>query len=698
MKFSNIIFLLFMVFGFSLLAQNDNPIFFENFDNNDAKWTVDDAFDTKSYIKDGSYYMINKTSSSYYAFWNDFELDASKDFSIEIKIKALEGDDNCYQGVVFCANSIENRYSFSVSDNGFYRPLYVKDSNYDNDKWLETDFINEDKKYNVLKVKKENNYINYYINGNKVDSKPFKGGFGNYFGFIVSSSSKVKADYIKIYGTKPKINIVKNPITAPLENLGKNINTSCEELHPIISPDGKILYFVRDDYPLNTEDPDKNDIWYSEFKNRKWTKAKNIDRPINNAGNNALIAVTPDNNTLILKSRYNAWGEEIGRGFSKSTKNDDGSWSIPQNIDVDNYYNNGKYSSFSLSADLEVLISDIEHKNTYGKNDLYVSFLKSDGSYTEPENMGAVINTPQDEGTPFLASDGKTLYFSSEGHPGYGSSDIYVTKRIDNTWKNWTTPLNLGPVINSPHWDAYFTIDAQGEYAYLVSSSSGFGEEDIFRVKLPKQLQPEPVVILSGKVLDKNTNKPLSAEVFYDNFYSGKQVAVSNSNASSGKYKVILTSGAKYGIFAKKSGYFAQSDYIDLTQIEEFKEIEKNLYLSPISVNDKIALNNVFFKTGEAKLLTSSYPELNRLVKIMKINQDIEIQVQGHTNNIGNKNALIDLSEQRATEVKKYLVKKGITPGRITTKGFGASKPVADNSTFEGRRKNQRVEFIVTKK
>lgn len=695
----------FLFFSSFAFGQNIPLLFDEDFNDPNSGWNIEDDDESETYMKSGNFYMYNKTKSSYYFYWNSYDFEMDKDFMLETDITLTYGKEDDYAGVIFCGYGVDDAYSFSLSMDGKYRVAVNEDGEMEG-KWEKTDVIKPKGQTNKIKVEKINNRLSFYINGTLVRSTKYQGSFGDDFGFILSSSAKAYSTFYKIYGIRPKINIVDNPIMNPKENLGAGINTKYEELHPVISPDGKTMYFVRDDYPRNIGDPNTNDIWVSKFNGNTWGRAFNIERPINNDGNNAVIAVTPDNNRLILKARYTAFGEELGSGFSYSTKNNDGTWSIPKNIDVDNYYNDGDYSSFALSTDLQVLILDIERSdNTYGQNDLYVSFRNSDGTYSEPKNLGNVVNTADEEGTPFLAADGRTLYFSSYGHAGYGSSDIFVTKRLDNTWTNWTTPLNLGPGINTDDWDAYFTLDASGEYAYLVSSANGYGEEDIFRIKLQEELQPDPVVIIYGKVLDKKTNLPLSSDIKYDDFLTNEEIGVAISNGQDGTYKIVLPCGKKYGFFAQKSGYFALSDNIDLTNITEYTEIERDLYLVPIQqnndnnntqpANNKIVLNNIFFQRGKAELLPTSYPELDRLVQMMNDNSDLEIEIQGHTNNVGDHDLLVELSEQRAVNVKNYLIQKGISANRISTKGYGPDNPIADNSTQDGRTINQRVEFLI---
>lgn len=693
-------FIILFFLSINIYAQ-DIPIFIdENFDNNNQDWVVEDDSEANSEINNGYYFIYNKSSDYAYRFWNSFEVDDNMDFIIEVKIRQVYGEESYGYGIMFSSLGVDNNYNFEISSNGYYRASNQEDGYYDDNDWVKTPHVKPKGEYNLLKVKKNNDYLYYYINNKLINATKYDGGFGNDFGFILRTKMKAQVDYFKIYADQPKINIVDNPISNPKENLGTDVNTSYSELIPVIAPDGKTIYFVRDDYPGNVgDDQDHNDIWYTKLNGEEWAKAKNMGRPLNNDGHNFVISVTPDNNSLILNGTYTAFGEDGGNGISISNQLKDGSWSIPKKIEIENFYNDDDYQNFTFSPDLQTIIMSIERSDdTEGESDLYVSFKKSNGQYTEPKNLGPDVNTFDEEGTPFLAADGKTLYFYSEGHRGYGSADIFISKRLDNTWTNWSEPLNLGPNINTAKWDAYFTLDAKGEYAYFVSSNNSIGEEDIFRVKLQEELQPDPVVLIYGKVFDNNTKKPLSSEILYDDLKTNEEVGVANSNPGTGEYKIILPYGKSYGFFAKKKGYMALSDNIDLTDIQEYTEIERDLYLVPIAVNEQIVLNNVFFQKGKADLYSSSYSELDRLVDLMKENPEIKIEILGHTNNIGDRQQLMDLSEQRAESVKKYIVEQGITESRITTKGHGPNKPIATNDTPEGRKKNQRVEFKITEK
>jgi outer membrane protein OmpA-like peptidoglycan-associated protein len=318
--------------------------------------------------------------------------------------------------------------------------------------------------------------------------------------------------------------------------------------------------------------------------------------------------------------------------------------------------------------------------------DLYAIFMRDDGTWTAPMNLGPTVNTLAEEGTPFIAADGKTMYFYSWGYSSYGQSDMYVTRRLDDTWKKWSEPENLGPDLNTPGWDAYYTLTASGEYAYFVSEKESYGLSDVFRAKLPQALRPAPVVLVSGTVIDKKTGKPLEATIKYELLPGGKDVGVAHSNPVTGEYKIILPAGAMYGFRAETKGYIPVNENLDVKKVKEYSEVTRNLELVPPEVGSVVRMNNIFFETGKSELKSESNAELDRLVESLKTSQTMELLIAGHTDNVGNDNSNKALSDA-----------KGIKSDRLKTSGFGKSKPVATNDTEEGRQLNRRVEFTITK-
>ncbi len=482
------------------------------------------------------------------------------------------------------------------------------------------------------------------------------------------------------------------------ENMGKNVNSVYNELAPVISPDGKTLFFTRDNHPENIGLNKKQDVWYSKKDNIGiYEPAKNIGSPINNSANNFVLSITPDGNAVLLGNVYEADGT-TSKGVSISY-NQGSTWSKPIKLNIKNFYNrNENIGGFYLANNSKILLMSVEGADSYGGLDLYMSQLENDGSWSEPLNMGKDINTAADEDSPFLASDNVTLYYATSGHCGYGNDDMFLTHRLDSGWVKWSEPENLGSKLNSSGWDAYYTIPASGDYAYFVSDKNSLGAEDIFKVSLPQSVRPKPVMMVSGKVFNSKLNVPVSAKIIYETLPDGKEVGIARSNPESGEYKIVLPSGFKYGFLAEAQGFIAINEHLDLTNFDAYKEITRDLALVPIEEGQTIRLNNIFFDFDKFTLLVDSYSELNRVAKFLNDNPDIRIEISGHTDSWGTEEYNQILSMNRANAVGQYLISKSIPKERFIIKGYGKSKPVVKNDTEENRQLNRRVEFLILKK
>lgn len=488
-----------------------------------------------------------------------------------------------------------------------------------------------------------------------------------------------------------------------LINAGSAVNTRYTEIKPVISSDGKTLFFARQGHPENIggrDDP--QDVWYAKLEDpvrQTWSEARNLGRPINNEGPNGVASVSPDGNTILLINTYSADGVLSPGGASLATRTKTG-WSAPVKLNILSYYNNSKQNvDYFLCNSGKILLMSVQRDDGAGDLDIYVSFLQKFGVWSKPLNLGKTINTGKADFAPFMAADEKTLYFASEGHKGYGKSDIFYSKRLDDTWQSWSKPMNLGPDVNTADWDAYYTLSAAADHAYLVSNRQGTEKSrDILRIALVPEFRPEPVILVTGKVLDARTKQPLQAKIIYYSLVTGEELGVATTNPEDGTYTIVLPSGTSYGYLAEADGYIAISENIDATDITDYTEERRDLYMVPMEVGQKIKLNNIFFAQSKFYLRESSFSELNRLVRIMNDYPNLEILVEGHTDNQGNPKLNLDLSVDRVSEVKKYLERKGIEPNRVGTKGWGDTKPIASNAQEETRRLNRRVEFTITKK
>jgi outer membrane protein OmpA-like peptidoglycan-associated protein len=480
------------------------------------------------------------------------------------------------------------------------------------------------------------------------------------------------------------------------ENLGKAINTKGQEINPIISADGKTLYFTRAEFEGNIGSPDKQDAWVSTLdKNNNWTEAVNLGAPVNNNGDNAIIGVSADGKTIYLINVYLPGGGLV-YGLSKSfyTKN---GWSFPKEIKIQNLYNDHDFSGFAISPHGNVLVMSVQRKDSEGRKDLYVSFIQKDDTWSEPQHMGNVLNSASDENSPFLALDNKTLYFTSSGRSGYGGGDVFLTRRLDDTWLNWSKPENLGPNINTANHDSYFNIPASGEYGYFSSTNDAIGRDDIFRIRLSPALKPDPVATVTGSVYEFETTTPVKAEISARILKTGEIFSKTTYEGDGGEFKLILPLKESYVITADDKEYFSSTEAIDLTDETGFRTIRKNLFLQPIKPGQHIRLANNMFSQSKADITEASFQELDRIIGLMNEYSEMEILLEGHTDNQGDIKKNIQLSEDRVLEVKKYLVLKGIGAFRIQTKAWGPAKPIASNLTEATRQKNRRVEFTILK-
>lgn len=491
-----------------------------------------------------------------------------------------------------------------------------------------------------------------------------------------------------------------------IEALDENVNSDVSELNPLLSPDGKTLYFSRKNHPENVGgERDIEDIWYSELDSTgHWTLAKNL-RQFNTSGPNfinTISSVTPDGRSaiILLGNKYLPNGKMMA-GVSISS-NVGGSWSTPVPLEITNDYNFSEKANYFLANNRRTLLMSVDREDSRGGRDLYVSFMNSDSTWTEPKNLGDVINSAGEESAPFLALDDKTLYFSSNGFSGYGGSDIYVSKRLDDTWTNWSEPENLGPEINSSLEDLFFNIPANSEYAYY---SRGVTETntDIFRVKLPILKKPEVWVTVRGKIVDSETGEPIGAKVVYERLPEGKETGIAQTNPETGEYEIRLPGGSMYGIRAEAPDKISESQSLDLTGVTEDRIIDVrdfrlgNIRVAEIAKDVTVVLNNVFFDFDKATLKPESYPELDRIVSLMKERTDMEIEVAGHTDSMGPESYNQGLSRRRAQAVVTYLTRNGINASRLKVTYFGESKPIETNETDEGRSRNRRVEFKILK-
>ena len=663
------------------LAQK--PVIQDDFTLNKYGW---EESETCSF-SDGEY-VINSTEEGGESFLNFF-IDPQKDFSISADFNQKNGlDDNGY-GLVW-ASGTDNYNLFVISSQGDYAiyhgdPALLKS-------WKRHKAILGLGNVNQLKVEMKNGSLTFYINGSKIEERKPMPFFGSVLGFTAFTQMKLTIDNF-VFVQDQFIELPVDLLKIKKENLGSTINSEDDELGPMISADGKVLYMARQNTAGNIGgEKDDEDVWISRWENNQWGRAINMGKSVNTPRADNLLAVSSDNNTLMFE-------EENQLAVKHRTEK---GWSLSEKLNL-TFKNELDHFVACLSADGKAVIfsaklkSNIYYDTKRNEGDLYVC-VKENNKWSDPINLGPGINSVGEDTSPFLSADGKTLYFATDGRPGFGNLDIFVSTRLGEGWTDWSKPMNLGPQVNSVYFDAYYTLPAAGDYAYFVSYDKGFGRADIFRIKLHETSRPRPVTLVKGRVLDTKTKLPLAAAIHFENLRTRKDVGEARSDPKTGEYQIILPFGINYGVRAGRSDYYSVHENLELPASDQYKEVQKNLMMVPIEVGETVKLNNVFFEAGLAVLRTESFPELDRLVTILKENSSIAIELAGHTDNRGTGDVLQKLSEDRVATVKQYLISNGISQNRIDGFGYGASRPISQGDSEEDRMLNRRVEFKITKK
>jgi outer membrane protein OmpA-like peptidoglycan-associated protein len=515
-------------------------------------------------------------------------------------------------------------------------------------------------------------------------------------------------------------------LEAPLENLQNypvegGVNTRGSEFRPVITADGQTLYFTRN----RGIEAGGEDIYFALKKRRDWDKADNIGPPVTTENHEMILGVSADNNKITLMGNY---PDSFGRGDIFYAERGKQCWSevkhYPAPINSEDFD-----SDAMLPADGRTILfvsdrpgnigsyhakEELFHGSYAGNTDIYV-YTESASGEAQLINLGATINTPFGEYSPFLHPDGRTLYFSSEGHYGLGGLDVFVSFREDkSSWTDWSEPVNLGKEVNGPYNDWGFQITTEGDLAYYATSEkksdcwegdiatpqTGCGPSDIFATQLPAAARPLVAVAVYGKVMDPDRN-PLEAEIIWNDLTMNESAGTAKSDPGTGDYYIVLPGGHKYGYSAEKEGYMGASETLDFTDIKMYTEYEHDIILYPIEklIEDQIALrmNNIFFDFDKSTLRPESYHELNRWVDAFNNYPEIKAEIHGHTCSIGTETYNQGLSERRATAVVKYLVSQGVDRSRLSMIGFGETKPAESNETRKGREFNRRVEILFTK-
>jgi outer membrane protein OmpA-like peptidoglycan-associated protein len=475
------------------------------------------------------------------------------------------------------------------------------------------------------------------------------------------------------------------PVPFKPHNLGDSINTKDPEYFPSLTIDGRTLIFTR---RVNG----KNEDFYVSEKDDSlgWMPSYSIGQPVNSSSNNeGAQNISQDGNMLV----FTGCDFPGGRGSCDiyyTIRTEEGLWVEPMNLGSP--INTRDWESMpSLSADKQTLYFARETQDA--SSEIFMSKLQPNGKWGYPERLGPNINTPGRETTPFIHPDNQTLYFSSNGHPGFGDMDIFFSRRQpDGTWGPAT---NLGYPINTVDEDASLVVAADGKTAYFASDrADGRGLLDIYSFELYPEARPLKTLFVSGYVFDAKTKRRLVANIETYDLATG-QLAATIRTDKVGNFLAPLPTGKDYAFNVNRKGYLFYSDNFSLKNVTADSVFYREIALQPLDTSAVLVLHNIFFDSKQYAIKPGSELELNRLVGLMRENPTLTTEISGHTDNVGNDKDNLLLSERRAQAVVKYLVDKGIPAERLQAKGYGETKPVAENDNEAGRAANRRTEFKI---
>ena len=475
-----------------------------------------------------------------------------------------------------------------------------------------------------------------------------------------------------------------NYVFAP-KNLGDGVNSAESEYFPSLPVDGKELIFTR---RLNNYN---EDFFVSPKEGDHWGAAIKLPGSINTPQNEGAQNISQDGNWLVFTgcNRQDGYGS-CDLYISYLTNN---GWS--EALNLGGKINTDQWESQPcLSPDKRDLYFASRRFGGYGGSDLYVSHLQSNGKWSEPENLGPEINTPGDESSPFIHADNQTLYFTSNGLPGYGDEDIYISRKDANG--NWTKPENLGYPINTISHEGTIFIASDGKTAYYASDrSDSKGGLDIYSFEMRPDIRPFKTLWIKGRVFDTKTGNGLPSAVELTDLATKRTISRVQTDET-GNYLITLPVGKDYAFNVNRTGYLFYSDNYSLKDKSPDSTYEKNIPLKPLEINAAIVLKNIFFDFNKYELKPESQVELDKLVQLLHENPTLTVQIEGYTDNVGSSADNLKLSENRARSVVNYLITKGIAANRLKAKGYGAAQPLTENSTEEGRAQNRRTEVKIT--
>jgi len=613
----------------------------------------------------------NKKAIELYMLADNFRVRGQYGEAVNLLIQALQKDQNFEEAYFRLGITFKSMRDFSKSTEILTKGLQVT-----RDPKKQKSFLFElgDNYLRVGNYQKALDYLNGYLDSEMLN--------------------KAKMDQATLWKRNAEFGLRNKKNEAGFEPrpLSDSVNCFTMQYFPVLTADEQQLIFTR---RLGAKDEHDEDLVISTRKsNGEWSKPVSVSEKINSEYNEGTCTISADGRQLIFTSCLGRRGYGNCDLFESRKVGDQ--WTTPVNMGAQ-INSAGWESQPSLSADGRTIYFVSDRRGGIGNRDLYFSYQLDDGKWTKAENLGTTINTPYDEISPFIHSNGKTLYFTSNGRPGFGGYDIFKTEREEG---KWTEPVNFGSPVNNHEDQFSLFITANGERGYY--SHEGDHKQNatkIYEITVPEELRPKfRSNVVKGIVRDSKTKSPLKSKVELYDIDKNELIAVVNSDSVSGQYLNVLTQGADYALYVSSRDYLFKSLNFNYEKEENPQPVIIDVDLDKVGAGATAVLNNIFFDVDKFDLKDKSTTELDKIAKFLNDNPGISVEIGGHTDNTGSATYNLQLSQKRAQSVADYLIKKGLESKRLKQVGYGSQKPLRPNDTEENKQINRRIEFKIQAK
>ncbi len=503
------------------------------------------------------------------------------------------------------------------------------------------------------------------------------------------SAAQKKRGYKQLFVSGQALYLKEHPVDVHIVRLDTLINTPDEEyINYVDAQNGKMIFTRK----VKTGQTWIEKFYYSVKSDTAWNKPRPWNIPWFTGLDVGGMSLTVDGLELYFTGC--GWPGSFGGCDLYRTANNGSGWNKPVNLG--RAVNSAAWDSQPyVSSDGKMLLFSSSRPGGKGGSDIWMSVKLKNGQWSPPVNMGDSINTPGNEMAPFLYADNKTLVFSSNGWPGLGKQDLFVSRRDEAG--TWSKAKNAGYPVNTKDAEINLIYSLDGKNAWLSSDrdKNGF---DIYRIPVYENIKPDKILFFAGKVLDKYSRKPVKAKIMLTDDITGTNVSTKLSTQDDGYFLMVLKPGQTYAFNIVAKGYLFYSEKFTPAGDSAYtRQLNKDFLLTPVNAGSSVVLKNLYFDTDHWNLNPKSYPELKKLIAFLNLNPEVKLEIAGHTDDTGNDEYNMKLSELRAESVYNYLVSKGISPDRLSHQGYGNTRPVSDNTTPEGKALNRRVEVVVKK-